>query len=185
MVRIDRVVTRGGDGGHTSLGDGTRVAKSSLRIGALGSVDELNAVIGVIRLHADCESDAQLARVQNDLFDVGADLAVPGEMGERLRLTEAPIERLEAEVAQMNNHIAPLKSFILPGGSPASAYAHLGRTIARRAEREVAMLAESEVINPQLLRFLNRLSDYLFVLARRYNQNGHADLLWQPGANRT
>ncbi len=142
MVRIDRVVTRGGDGGETSLGDGTRVPKDALRVEAFGTVDEANACIGLLRLHCadDPEADAMLARIQNDLFDVGADLCVPGDAGERLRVTDAPSLRLEAEVAAMNADLPPLTSFILPGGTPAAAYAHLARTVVRRAERLTARL---------------------------------------------
>ena len=184
MVRIDRVTTRGGDGGETSLGDGTRVPKSALRVDAYGTVDEANACIGLVRLHcaSDPVADAMLARVQNDLFDVGADLCVPGEAGERLRVTDAPLERLEAETGAMNAQLAPLTSFVLPGGTPAAAYAHLARTVVRRAERLVAQLAREEVVNPAVLRFLNRLSDHLFVLGRRLNQG--QDVAWVPGANR-
>ena len=184
MVRIDRVVTRGGDKGETSLGDGTRVAKDALRVEAYGTVDEANAAIGMLRLHTggDGEADAMLARVQNDLFDTGADLCVPGEMGERLRLTDAPNLRLEAEVAAMNSALPALTSFVLPGGTPAAAHANLARTVVRRAERLVVRLAREEEVNPAVIRFLNRLSDHLFVLGRRLNPGG--DVLWVPGTNR-
>jgi len=184
MIRIDRVVTRGGDGGQTSLGDGSRVDKDDLRVEAYGTVDEANAAIGLLRLHtaADAEADAMLARIQNDLFDVGADLCVPGEDGARLRLTDAPSMRLEAEVAAMNAALPALTSFILPGGTPAAAHAHLARTIVRRAERLVVALARAQVVNPAVIRLLNRLSDHLFVLGRRLNAG--ADVLWTPGANR-
>ncbi len=163
MIRIDRVVTRGGDAGETSLGDGTRVPKDALRVETYGTVDEANACVGLLRLHTggDAEADAMLARIQNDLFDVGADLCVPGAMGERLHVTDAPSLRLEAEVAAMNAALPPLTSFILPGGTPAAAYAHLTRTV---------------------IRLLNRLSDHLFVLGRRLNPGG--DVQWTPGANR-
>ncbi len=181
-IRIDRVVTRGGDGGETSLGDGTRVAKDDIRVGAYGTVDEANAVIGVLRLHTAGEADAMLARVQNDLFDVGADLCVPGEAGERLRLTDAPSVRLEAEVASMNAGLAPLSSFVLPGGTAAAAHAHLARTVVRRAERDVIALSHQQAVNPAVLRFLNRLSDHLFVLSRVLNAGN--DVQWVPGANR-
>ncbi len=181
MVRIDRVVTRGGDGGETSLGDGARVRKDSARITAIGAVDEANAAVGLLRLHTDGAADAMLARVQNDLFDLGADLCVPGEAGDRLRLNDTPIARLEAEVAAMNDALPPLTSFILPGGSPGAAYAHMTRTIVRRAERAVVAV---EGLNPALLRYLNRLSDHLFVLSRVLNGHGAGDVLWQPGANR-
>jgi cob(I)alamin adenosyltransferase len=184
MVRIDRVITRGGDGGSTSLGDGSRVPKDALRVEAYGAVDEANAAIGVLRLHADGAADAMLARIQNDLFDVGADLCVPGEMGDRLRLTDAPSLRLEAEVAEMNAALPPLKSFVLPGGTPAAAHAHVARTVVRRAERRVVALAAVETVNPAVVRYLNRLSDHLFVLGRALNDNGAADVMWVPGANR-
>ena len=181
MIRIDRVVTRGGDGGETSLGDGTRVPKDALRVEAYGTVDEANATIGLLRLHtkADAEADAMLARIQNDLFDVGADLCVPGAMGERLRVTDAPSVRLEAEVLAMNAGLAPLTSFILPGGTAAAAHAHLARTVVRRAERLVVRLAREDVVNPAVVRLLNRLSDHLFVLGRRLNPGG--DVQWVPG----
>ena len=183
-VRIDRVVTRGGDTGQTSLGDGSRVPKDALRVEAYGTVDEANATIGLLRLHTAGEHDAMLARVQNDLFDVGSDLCVPGAAGDRLRLTDAPSLRLEAEVAAMNAQLTPLDSFILPGGSPAAAHAHLARTVVRRAERLVVALAREETVNPAVIRFLNRLSDHLFVLGRALNANGAADVKWVPGANR-
>ena len=184
MIRIDRVVTRGGDGGQTSLGDGTRVPKDALRVEAYGTVDEANACIGLLRLNtvADPEADAMLARIQNDLFDVGADLCVPGEMGERLRVTDAPSLRMEAEVKAMNAALPPLTSFVLPGGTPAAAHAHLARTVVRRAERLVVHLAREEEVNAAVIRLLNRLSDHLFVLGRRLNPGG--DVQWTPGANR-
>ena len=180
MVRIDRVVTRGGDGGETSLGDGARVRKDSRRIEAIGSVDEANAAIGVLRLYtpALADADAMLARIQNDLFDLGADLCVPGEGGDRLRLTDAPMLRLEAEVETMNATLPPLTSFILPGGGDGAAHAHMARTIVRRSERSVIGV---EGVNPAVIRYLNRLSDHLFVLARVLNANGSADVLWVPG----
>ena len=184
MIRIDRVVTRGGDGGQTSLGDGTRVDKDDLRVEAYGTVDEANATIGLLRLYTggDTEADAMLARIQNDLFDVGADLCVPGEAGARLRVTDVPGARLEAEVTAMNAALPALSSFILPGGTPAAAHAHLARTVVRRAERRVVALNRAQPINPAVVRFLNRLSDHLFVLGRRLNPGG--DVLWTPGANR-
>ena len=184
MIRIDRVVTRGGDGGQTSLGNGDRVPKDDLRVEAYGTVDEANAAIGLLRLHlgGDAEADAMLARAQNDLFDVGADLCVPGEAGDRLRVTDAPSARLEAEVAAMNALLPPLTSFVLPGGTAAAAHAHLARTIVRRAERLVVGLAREQPVNPAIIRLLNRLSDHLFVLGRRLNAG--QDVLWTPGANR-
>jgi cob(I)alamin adenosyltransferase len=186
MVRLDVIVTRGGDGGETSLGDGTRVRKDALRVAAYGTVDEANAAIGLLRCDCagDAEADSMLARIQNDLFDVGADLCVPGEAGERLRLADSQSARLEAEIAAMNAAIPPLRSFVLPGGTRAAAAAHLARTIARRAEREVVALAAVEEVNPSVIRYLNRLSDHLFVLARRLNGNGAGDVTWTPGANR-
>jgi cob(I)alamin adenosyltransferase len=185
MVRIDRVITRGGDAGETSLGDGARVAKDAVRVEAYGTVDEANAVIGLLRLHAaDPADDAMLARIQNDLFDVGADLCVPGEAGARLRLSDAPSLRLETEVAAMNATLPALTSFILPGGTPGAAMAHLARTVVRRAERHVVTLAREEAVNPEIVRYLNRLSDHMFVLSRHMNGDGAGDVLWVPGANR-
>ena len=183
MIRINRVTTRGGDKGETSLGDGTRVRKDDPRIAAIGAVEEANAMIGVLRLIARDAPDVpeMLARIQNDLFDLGADLCVPGNAGGRLRLTDAPVLRLEAEVTAMNAKLAPLTSFILPGGSEGSTHAHVARAVARRAERAIASV---EQVNPVLLRYLNRLSDHLFVLGRMLNDNGAADVLWVPGANR-
>jgi cob(I)alamin adenosyltransferase len=185
MVRINRVVTRGGDRGETSLGDGTRLRKDTPRITAIGTVDEANAAVGVLRLMVRevPTVDAMLARIQNDLFDVGADLAVPGEGGDRLRMTDAASARLEAEVGAMNAGLPPLTSFVLPGGSPGAAHAHIARAVVRRAERDVVRLMEVEPVTPALLRYLNRLSDHLFVLARLLNDNGAADVLWVPGAN--
>ncbi len=186
MVKIDVVTTRGGDGGETSLGDGTRLRKDALRIEAIGTVEEANAALGLARLHtaADAGTDAMLARIQNELFDLGADLAVPGEMGVRLRLAPSQCTRLEAEIAAMNAALPPLASFILPGGTVAAAQVHLARTITRRAERLVVALAAAEALNPELVRYLNRLSDHLFVLARRLNGNGAGDVPWVPGASR-
>ena len=182
MVRIDRVVTRGGDGGQTSLGDGTRVGKDTARIVAVGEVDEANAAIGLLRCApGGAAEDAMLARIQNDLFDLGADLCVSGTAGGRLRLTEAAVARLESEVAALNAGLPPLTSFVLPAGSEAACRAHLARTIVRRAERAVVRLAGAEPVNPVLLRYLNRLSDHLFVLARACNAEGAGDVLWVPG----
>ena len=185
MIRIDRVVTRGGDKGVTSLGDGTRVPKDALRVDAYGTVDEANAVIGVLRasITNDPATDTALGRIQNDLFDVGADLCVPGEAGDRLRLTDAPSVALEAEIATLNANLAPLTSFVLPGGTLAAAHAHVARTVTRRAERLVVALAAAETVNPAVIRYLNRLSDYMFVLARHLNR-GPGDVQWIPGANR-
>jgi cob(I)alamin adenosyltransferase len=183
MVRIDRVVTRGGDGGETSLGSGERLRKDAARITTIGSVDEANAALGVLRLLTRDASDidAMLARVQNDLFDAGADLSVPGEGGARLRMTEASVSRLEAEIEAMNATLPKLTSFVLPGGSAGAAHAHMARTIVRRAERDVVHLAAAEAVTPALLRYFNRLSDHLFVLARVLNGNGTNEVLWVPG----
>ena len=188
MVKLDVITTRGGDGGETSLGDGARVRKSSPRIEAIGAVDEANAAIGLLRLQAGAgtEEDAMLARLQQDLFDLGADLCVPGLGGEdgRLRIAAGQCARLEAEVAAMNAALPPLRSFVLPGGTPGAAAAHLARTLARRAERATVALSEAEAVNPEAVRYLNRLSDHLFVLARRLNGNGAGDVLWVPGTTR-
>jgi cob(I)alamin adenosyltransferase len=187
MVRLTRIYTRGGDGGETSLGDGARVPKHTLRVAAYGTVDEANAAIGIARLHADAPADEMLGRIQNDLFDLGADLCTP-EDGRRaagaLRIVAAQVERLEHEIDTMNAALRPLDSFILPGGTPAAAYLHLARTIIRRAERLVSELTQSEPVNPEALKYLNRLSDHLFVLGRRVNDGGASDVLWRPGANR-
>jgi cob(I)alamin adenosyltransferase len=186
MVKLDIITTRGGDAGETSLGDGARVRKDALRVDAYGTVDEANAAIGVLRLHAreDAEADAMLARIQNDLFDIGADLCVPGEAGARLRVADTQSARLEAELAAMNGQMPALKSFVLPGGTAGAAAAHVARTVTRRAERLVVALAAAEEVNPAVIRYLNRLSDHLFVLARRLNGNGAGDVLWVPGATR-
>jgi cob(I)alamin adenosyltransferase len=187
MVRLTRIYTRGGDAGQTSLGDGARVAKHALRVAAYGTVDEANAAIGIARLHADPAADEMLGRIQNDLFDLGADLCTP-EDGRRaagaLRVAATQTKRLESEIDLMNATLAPLDSFILPGGSPTAAYLHLARTVVRRAERLVSELAGAEQVNPEALKYLNRLSDHLFVLGRRVNDGGARDVLWTPGANR-
>ena len=184
MVRLDRITTRGGDGGQTSLGDGTRVAKDALRIEAIGAVDETNAAIGLLRLHTEGGPDAMLARIQNDLFDLGADLCVPGTGGDRLRVSESQSLRLEQELAEMNAVIAPLRSFVLPGGSAGAAHAHVARTVVRRAERLVVALAAVEEVNPDAVKYLNRLSDHLFVLGRKLNDDGKKDVAWVPGGER-
>src|SRR5437763_17046291 len=187
MVRLTRIYTRGGDTGETSLGDGTRLPKQALRVEAYGTVEEANAALGLARLHTDAEADAMLGRIQNELFDLGADLCTP-ETGRRaagaLRIVAAQVERLEAEIDAMNAELAPLDSFVLPGGSAAAAYLHLARTITRRAERLVCALAAAEPVNPEAVKYLNRLSDHLFVLSRKLNDDGAADVLWQPGATR-
>ncbi len=180
MVKLDVITTRGGDGGETSLGDGTRLAKDAPRVAALGEVDECNAAIALLRLHTNGDRDAMLARIQNDLFDLGADLCMPGTEG-GLRVTAAQCLRLEAEIQAMNAHLPALRSFVLPGGTPAAAHAHLARTVARRAERTVVSLAAAEPLNPLAVRYLNRLSDHLFVLSRVLNGNGAGDVLWVPG----
>ena len=186
MVRIDVVTTRGGDAGDTSLGDGTRVRKDALRIEAIGCVDEANSAIGVLRLETrdDADTDAMLARIQHDLFDVGADLCVPGEGGDRLRVSDTLTARLEQEVAVMNEALPALKSFVLPAGSPGAAHAHVARAAVRRAERRVVALVDAEPVNAAVVRYLNRLSDHLFVLARRLNAAAGGDVLWTPGMNR-
>jgi cob(I)alamin adenosyltransferase len=187
MVRLTRIYTRGGDAGETSLGDGARVAKHDLRVEAFGTVDEANAAIGLARLSAPAEADAMLARIQNDLFDLGADLCTP-EDGRRaagaLRIQASQVERLEREIDGLNAELKPLDSFVLPGGTPCAAHLHLARTIARRAERLVAALAARETVNGEALKYLNRLSDHLFVLGRHVNDKGAGDVLWTPGANR-
>lgn len=185
MVRLDRITTRGGDGGETSLGEGTRVPKDAPRIEAIGAVDEANAALGVLRAQLEGGSKAEtlVARMQNDLFDLGADLCVPLSAEEegrpRLRLTDAPLARLEAETETLRASQPPLASFILPGGTPAAAQAHMARTILRRAERCVVALAHQEALNPCLVRYLNRASDALFVLARTLNAGN--DIPWRPG----
>jgi len=187
MVRLTRIYTRGGDAGETSLGDGARVPKHALRVAAYGTVDEANAAIGVARLHADAAADEMLGRIQNDLFDLGADLCTPegGRRGEgALRIAAAQVERLEREIDAMNATLAPLDSFILPGGTAAAAHLHLARTVTRRAERLVSELAGVDQVNPDALKYLNRLSDHLFVLGRQVNDRGARDVLWRPGANR-
>jgi len=190
MVVLNRIYTRGGDSGETSLGDGARVAKHSLRVTAYGTVDETNATVGLARLHAQGETDAALARIQNDLCDLGADLCRP-EMAKDaeaeyppLRVGAAQVERLEAEMDAMNVSLEPLRSFVLPGGSALAAHLHLARTVSRRAERCAVELAGAEEVNPAVIRYLNRLSDWFFVAARMANDTGRADVLWVPGANR-
>jgi cob(I)alamin adenosyltransferase len=189
MVSLTRIYTRGGDGGETSLGDGRRVAKHDLRVEAYGTVDETNSVVGLARLHlsGDGDVDGMLARIQNDLFDLGADLCTPedGRKAEgALRIIDGQVARLEREIDAMNGDLAPLTSFILPGGTAASAWLHLARTVCRRAERLICALAAHESVNPAAIRYVNRLSDHLFVLARRLNDNGARDILWVPGGHR-
>ncbi|AGM41647.1 ATP:cob(I)alamin adenosyltransferase [Spiribacter salinus M19-40] len=187
MVKLTRIYTRTGDTGQTGLGDGSRVAKTDHRVASYGTVDELNALLGVCRLHAGPELDDALARIQNDLFDVGADLCTP-EMDdppyEPLRVVTGQVEWLEAEIDRVNAGLETLRSFVLPAGSPAAAHLHHARTVARRAERETAALATGAPINVLVLQYLNRLSDYLFVLAREANHEAGGDVLWQPGEHR-
>ena len=187
MVQLTRIYTRGGDRGQTSLGDGSRVAKHGLRVAAYGTVDEVNSVIGLARLHAGADADQMLSRIQNDLFDLGADLCTPEQENPAyppLRIIDAQVTRLEEEIDRMNAELGKLTSFILPGGKPVSAYLHMARTVARRAERMIVALMQEEAINEAALRYVNRLSDHLFVLARYENDRGAADVLWVPGANR-
>ncbi len=190
MVKLTKIYTRGGDAGETSLGGGDRVKKHSLRVEAYGTVDEANACVGLARLHTSGEAgaDAMLNRIQDDLFDVGADLATPGEDFSEdsgaLRATQAQIDRLETEIDRMNENLEDLTSFVLPGGSAAAAYLHLARTVSRRAERLITALMEDEPVNPLALKYMNRVSDHFFVMSRVLNDNGKADVLWRPGANR-
>jgi cob(I)alamin adenosyltransferase len=189
VVYLSRIYTKAGDGGDTGLGDGTRVAKDHPRVEAYGQVDELNAVLGLVAATCPDAPDAAFLRaVQNDLFDVGADLCVPAAAGEaagqRLRVTAAQAERLEQAIDRLNAGLAPLTSFVLPGGTPAAAWLHLARTVCRRAERAVVTLAKTDLVNPQAVVYLNRLSDYLFVLARAANGGGAGDVLWVPGQSR-
>jgi cob(I)alamin adenosyltransferase len=189
VVKLTKIYTRGGDRGQTSLGDGARVDKHALRIAAYGTTDEANSVVGLARLHTSGNADAMLDRIQHDFFDLGADLCVPGGVEEapdegRLRIVQAQVDRLEAEIDAMNAELKSLESFILPAGEPAAAWLHLGRTVVRRAERLMTELDASEPINPVAIRYINRLSDHLFVLARLLNDGGAKDVLWRPGANR-
>ena len=192
MVRLDKIYTRGGDGGQTHLGDGSRVDKTDLRIAAMGAVDEASSAIGIARLDAEGDVDAMLGRIQNDLFDLGADIAVPEDgrkVEGRLRMAAAQVERLEREIDALNEKLEPLASFILPGGTALAAHLHLARAISRRAECEIIALSKTQTINPAALHYANRLSDHLFVLARAANNSingsgGMGDVLWVPGKNR-
>lgn len=190
MVVLNKIYTKTGDAGETALGNGARVAKHSIRVTAYGTVDELNATVGVCRLSADGETDAALSRIQNDLFDLGADLCRPDmekddEAGYPvLRMTDAQTARLEREIDAMIARLEPLKSFILPAGSPLATHLHVARTVARRAERLTVELATMEAINSAAVTYLNRLSDWFFCAARIANDEGRADVLWKPGANR-
>lgn len=189
MVVLNKIYTRTGDGGETALGNGTRVAKHSLRVEAYGTVDETNATVGLARLHAEGEMGDALARIQNDLFDLGADLCRPDIAKDAeaeyppLRIATTQTDRLEAEIDAMNADLSPLRSFVLPGGSALAAHLHLCRTVSRRAERLAVALAEVEEVNPAAIKYLNRLSDWCFVASRVANENGEKDVLWQPGAN--
>ncbi len=193
MVKLNKIYTRTGDDGTTGLGSGERRLKSDLRVEAYGTVDEANSCIGLARLHtaqSHPDLDAMLGRIQNDLFDLGADLSTP-DTGKKLdyeplRIIAAQTDRVEADIDALNKDLQPLRSFVLPGGSPASAALHLARTVARRAERAMVALAqvEGEHVNPEGVRYINRVSDLLFVAGRVVNDNGNADVLWVPGKNR-
>ena len=190
MVTLSKIYTRTGDKGETALGNGDRVAKHSLRVTAYGTTDETNATVGMARLHATGEIDAQLAMIQNDLFDLGADLCRPDMEKDAeaeyppLRMAASQVDRLEAEIDAMNTALQPLKSFILPGGTALAAHLHLCRTVSRRAERLTVELSGAETVNPAAVKYLNRLSDWFFVAARIANNGGVDDVLWVPGANR-
>ena len=190
MIVLNKIYTKTGDSGETALGNGVRVAKHALRVTAYGTTDELNANIGVARLYSSEDMDGMLSRIQNDLFDLGADLCRPDMERDAeaeyppLRLIVAQVKRLEGEIDAMNAYLEPLRSFILPGGSPLSAHLHICRTVARRAERLCVELANMESTNTEATKYLNRLSDWFFVAARTANNNGKDDLLWVPGANR-
>lgn len=190
MVVLNKIYTRTGDQGETALGNGSRVAKHSQRVTAYGTVDEVNATTGLARLHAEGDVDERLAAIQNDLFDLGADLCRPDMARDKeaeytpLRVTDGQVARLEAEIDVMNEALEPLRSFVLPGGSALSAYLHLCRTVARRAERLTVELATVEEVNPAAIRYLNRLSDWFFVASRVANDGGTSDVLWVPGKNR-
>lgn len=183
MVYLSKIYTKSGDQGETGLGDGSRVAKDHPRVAAYGTVDELNAVLGLLLAQCPDLAEAELVRaIQNDLFDVGADLCVPPKLGEtRLRVRPEQAARLEVAIDRLNEPLPPLTSFVLPGGAPAAAWCHLARTVCRRAERDVVTLARTEEVNPHLIVYLNRLSDLLFVLARSVNRAGPGDILWVPG----
>lgn len=188
MVKLNKIYTRTGDQGTTGLVDGSRVAKDALRMAAIGDVDELNCTLGTVALHLEGDALARVRMIQNDLFDLGADLATPGEdftPGEMtLRIVAAQVDRLEAELDAMNAHLLPLTSFILPGGSAAGAALHIARATCRRAERTAVSASQSVPLNPEALKYINRLSDYLFVMGRAVNNNGAEDILWVPGGSR-
>lgn len=192
MVVLNKIYTRTGDDGTTALGSGRRVSKYDLRVEAYGTLDETNAAIGLARLHTASGApalDAMLARIQNDLFDLGADLCFPAETKDgrqRLQVTDTQVARLEEEIDTLNRELEPLRSFILPGGSPAASFLHLARTVSRRAERLMVALAsrKGETVGAPALRYINRLSDFLFVAARYANDKGQSDVTWVPGQNR-
>ena len=192
MVSLTKIYTRGGDKGETSLGDGSRRSKANLRVDAYGTVDEANATVGLVRLHTEGEIDTLLSNIQNDLFDLGADLCRPEgdeaknpeKAAKALRISTAQVEAIETACDKYNEDLADLTSFILPGGNAAGAYLHLARTVTRRAERLCVALADEETINPEAVKYLNRLSDLFFVLSRYCNDKGSSDVLWVPGANR-
>ena len=185
MVRLNRIYTRTGDRGTAGLADGSRVSKSGARMHAIGNVDEANAAIALASaLAADEALESKLLRIQNEMFDLGADIATPGESDGALRVIASQVDRLEQEIDEMNTDLQPLRSFILPGGSPGVAALHLARAAVRRAERSAVALNEGEPLNPQTLAYLNRLSDFLFVAARHLAGMGKGDVLWQPGATR-
>lgn len=190
MVVLSKIYTRSGDKGDTALGNGDRVAKNSARVNSFGTVDETNATVGLARLHAEGEMDLALSRIQNDLFDLGADLCRPEMENDAtaeyppLRVSQPQVDRLEVEIDAMNKDQETLRSFILPGGSALSAHLHLCRTVSRRAERLAVELSETESVNPAAVKYLNRLSDWFFVASRAANNNGAEDVLWIPGANR-
>ena len=190
MVVLNKIYTKTGDAGETALGNGSRVAKHSMRVNAYGTVDETNATVGMARLHASGDIDAQLAMIQNDLFDLGADLCRPDMEKDKeseypvLRMADAQVVRLETEIDAMTKLVEPLRSFILPGGSALAAQLHLCRTVSRRAERLAVELAATESVNPASVKYLNRLSDWFFQAGRIANNNGKDDVLWVPGANR-
>ena len=189
MVVLNKIYTKTGDKGETALGDGTRVAKTSPRVEAYGTVDELNSIVGIAVFHAEGKIREQLQTIQNDLFDLGADLCVPATQNVKaeyppLRMIKAQVERLESEIDQVNKDLSPLRSFVLPGGTLLASYLHQCRTVARRAERLTVGLSKQESINPDTIKYLNRLSDWFFVMARVTNNNGKDDILWIPGASR-
>lgn len=186
MIKLNKIYTKTGDGGDTALGDGERVLKDSLRVSAYGNVDELNASIGIITLYANAELKRKLKNIQNDLFDIGADLCVPisEKNKDRLRLSTNQIETLELEIDEMNSILEPLNSFVLPGGCRSATFLHMARTICRRAERSVVSLRSQEKINDNTLVYLNRLSDWLFVASRVENQENSSEVLWAPGKNK-